>query len=1474
MESFDFVIPLSLDALQESTSTRQYVVTNISISREIPKKIQEAHVLFRQDGPKFIIREQCFDAFYSILVNFASVDNEFKHRSLDILVNAMGKLSAELALLLDGEMSGREKHNWLNVLKMTTYLACNLTEAFENNYNKPTTDTLLLGKARKKTARTSDDVMDWEEERNHMLLQIFSVLQYPLQRLWEPPIMEEDFVNLIANCCYKILESPSMNLARTKPTRDSIFQIIGTLIKKFNHGLGCALKLMQLLQHFEHMVTPAAQGVILLVESFGIKSVVAELVREISKVDARDLLKDTSGLRNFSQFLMEVSDKCPQVVMPSLSLLINFLHEEAQSMRNCVLSILGSLVLKVLSGEDLDFKSKELRDQCLDHLEDHIHDVHAFVRSKVLQIWNELITEKAVPLRRQHRILKLVLGRLQDKSSIVRKNAVQLLTAFVKGNPFAAKLPLEELQSQYEIELKKLQEMSPGIILESSDKKNTPVEKMVTTNELWNAMLPEVVDSIREIINEDGSDDDGEDTLEDGVSLNDAVSDVAEALKSSKIRRAVKLLEAAFELFSGAEILVYNPEDCSDRSYKEISKKLTENQMRYHVVLERIFKAAGEMERMKESEKNGEKMDEDEVNKNDRQETEKSSEESEENEKEKEINAEVAKQKQLVIYLKDSVAFAKLIHKGLPVVCQLMGSKIVSDVLEAVSFFVTAFEFGLLNAMTGVRRMLALVWSKEQGIKTAVVEAYQRLYINIDSPNDRTRALHIISNLSALITGATLGERTSMEEIITQFVTSGDITKQCVTLLWERCTKTLPDTTDDEARSALILLAMCANSEVSIISSNISVLVNAGLGERGEQDFALVKETCTALLKLAVTKPKTDAVTPPFRLDRDHEIFERLSKILVKGLTVLHDRQYSPMAIEAVSAIYALAEHPDLICGEIIKQMSREMLEFPNEEPNEPESECSTPQAPTLQVPVGVLSRFYVVLGHVALRQLIHLDTFIFSELKRRNFLREEMETEKKIKKKRKNRRKSRATSASEVSRVGSQEGDIDEEMGLTGAVADDMEAEYIRSICETEIITGDNLLATLRPMIWAVCSNPGKYPDPELRTAATLALAKFMMVSSDICEENLQLLFTILEKSEEAVIRANIVIALGDLSFRFPNQLEPWTPRLYARLRDDSPKVRQNTLTILTHLVLNDMVKVKGLISDIALCINDKDPRISGLANLFFNELARKGNALYNVLPDIMSRLSDAELGIEEQHFRTIVGHIFSLIQKDKQQENLVEKLCHRFQATINTRQWRDIAYCLSLLQFNEKSTRKLSENFSCYSDKMHEPEVYDFFLGILANAQKTAKPESKALIEELEGRIQESHDKGVEDENVINKAASAKSKFKKPRYPAQSAKIRRKPKESSSEEEEEDVRNQLHPAHRNNKENNVRRSVRQSTNTFTSKHQKKIVDEDSDDDNLKGSSSSGSDEMERPRKSVRNVTPQPLAENHFRPKRLNRRK
>ena len=87
---------------------------------------------------------------------------------------------------------------------------------------------------------------------------------------------------------------------------------------------------------------------------------------------------------------------------------------------------------------------------------------------------------------------------------------------------------------------------------------------------------------------------------------------------------------------------------------------------------------------------------------------------------------ELAKQEFLVNYYQDSVNFAGTIDKALPVVCKLLGSKQVTDVLEAINFFVSAWEFGVLNAMIGVRQMLSLIFSREPTIQTAVVKAYKR----------------------------------------------------------------------------------------------------------------------------------------------------------------------------------------------------------------------------------------------------------------------------------------------------------------------------------------------------------------------------------------------------------------------------------------------------------------------------------------------------------------------------------------------------------------------------------------------------------------------------------------------------------------------------------------------------------------------------------------------------------------------------
>jgi condensin complex subunit 1 len=139
----------------------------------------------------------------------------------------------------------------------------------------------------------------------------------------------------------------------------------------------------------------------------------------------------------------------------------------------------------------------------------------------------------------------------------------------------------------------------------------------------------------------------------------------------------------------------------------------------------------------------------------------------------------------------------------------------------------------------------------------------------------------------------------------------------------------------------------------------------------------------------------------------------------------------------------------------------------------------------------------------------------------------------------------------------------------------------------------------------------------PTLRVAAVLSLAKFMCVSAKFCEAHLMLLFKLLETASDPVTRSNIVIALGDIAVCFSNIMDENSDRLYLGLRDADLTVKKNTLMVLTHLILNGMIKVKGQLGEMAKCITDDQVRISDLAKLFFEELASKDNAIYNNLPE-----------------------------------------------------------------------------------------------------------------------------------------------------------------------------------------------------------------------------------------------------------------
>lgn len=240
----------------------------------------------------------------------------------------------------------------------------------------------------------------------------------------------------------------------------------------------------------------------------------------------------------------------------------------------------------------------------------------------------------------------------------------------------------------------------------------------------------------------------------------------------------------------------------------------------------------------------------------------------------------------------------------------------------------------------------------------------------------------------------------------------------------------------------------------------------------------------------------------------------------------------------------------------------------------------------------------------------------------------------------------------------------MEDEMGLAAASDYDHEKQF-NYIVERELVF-ENLLGKFHPFIAFIVANEekgrqgfGPYGAPIIRETALLALCRYMCVSSAMCELYLALVFTALENEAIAVNRTTVMIALADLAFRFPNVIEPWTKRIYSRLSDDDTVVRYNTLMVLTHLILNDMIKVKGQVSHVVMMLNDPCFEIRELATLFFTKLSeRSNNPIYNLLGDIIATLSRDKKQKEKQIPESSSGEIMknnneNFKLKDKENEN-----------------------------------------------------------------------------------------------------------------------------------------------------------------------------------------------------------------------------
>jgi condensin complex subunit 1 len=128
------------------------------------------------------------------------------------------KINPPLVELLESDAPAYENIDMLNAVKMSVYLLCQFIEIFEGEVSKPSVVAptgrvsgvcpmvacfvwLPCLQGRKKTAQRQAMAelagLDWDEEREKAVRSLLQLVQLPLNKLWNPPIVEEQFVKLV-----------------------------------------------------------------------------------------------------------------------------------------------------------------------------------------------------------------------------------------------------------------------------------------------------------------------------------------------------------------------------------------------------------------------------------------------------------------------------------------------------------------------------------------------------------------------------------------------------------------------------------------------------------------------------------------------------------------------------------------------------------------------------------------------------------------------------------------------------------------------------------------------------------------------------------------------------------------------------------------------------------------------------------------------------------------------------------------------------------------------------------------------------------------------------------------------------------------------------------------------------------------------------------------------------------------------------
>ncbi|CDO96289.1 unnamed protein product [Kluyveromyces dobzhanskii CBS 2104] len=366
------------------------------------------------------------DEIFETLADLAHSYRHLNYNQKQQLVYLVSSCLSNLSTLIQSNYQADEEtlQSWKINLQKIGYLVHVLLIFIQDD---------LLNKIQQQQQQKKEETKIYASLLEILLPSIIKLAQIPhLPKLFGTLLERDLFIGLFLKPLFTLVECEP--LIKMNQITIMIIRIIAIFVKNDNQSQLVQTFIMANLTYFPQLTNFNAELLTYINDEFDYPQLTEDVLRNISNKEFN--AKDLSGPKSISNFLIKISELSPRIVLRQMTSIIRLLNNSSFTLRCSVVEACGNIVIDISSDPDLYQHCMQQNETLIELLEERFQDSNPYVRCKAIQSCVKICDLKMKFNHHRLLITSLAVRSLQDKSSLVRRNAVKLLSQLLLTHPY------------------------------------------------------------------------------------------------------------------------------------------------------------------------------------------------------------------------------------------------------------------------------------------------------------------------------------------------------------------------------------------------------------------------------------------------------------------------------------------------------------------------------------------------------------------------------------------------------------------------------------------------------------------------------------------------------------------------------------------------------------------------------------------------------------------------------------------------------------------------------------------------------------------------------------------------------------------------------------------------------------------------------------------------------------------------------